>query len=146
MKSEKVLPTTKAEELLLELLQISELSEATEVKKLYGEWREAIIGIGADHTATILIDVEDFEVLEERSKKVSKSDRDGKVINLPIVTTLDQDPDRTLDDLKGKLEGFFIIGYDKGGEEFFNSTYADGGTVLWLMERMKLKLLNAREE
>lgn len=41
-----------------------------------------------------------------------------------------------------KLEGFALCGYDKDGNEFFSSTYADGGDVLWLIERMKLALLN----
>lgn len=34
-----------------------------------------------------------------------------------------------------------ILGYDKDGQEFFSSTYADGGVVLWLMERLKKQLL-----
>jgi hypothetical protein len=46
-----------------------------------------------------------------------------------------------LDHLKGKLEGFVLVGYDTDGEEFFSSTYADGGTALWLLERCKTMLL-----
>lgn len=66
----------------------------------------------------------------------------SKVIPFTGVTTLDLDPDIVLDNLKGKLEGFVIVGYTQDGEEFFSSTYADGGTVLWLIERLKQKLLD----
>lgn len=31
--------------------------------------------------------------------------------------------------------------YDKDGNEFFSSTYSDGMAVLWLLERLKQKLL-----
>lgn len=41
------------------------------------------------------------------------------------------------------LETVIVIGYDKDGEEYFASYIADGGTVLWLLERMKLQLLKA---
>ncbi len=66
----------------------------------------------------------------------------SNVITLPVVTRLDLDPDRTLANLEGKLKGFVIAGYDTDGNEFFSSTYADGGDALWLMERCKLALLN----
>jgi hypothetical protein len=70
----------------------------------------------------------------------------GKVIPFTGVTKYDLDPDMVLENSKGKLEGFVIIGYDKDGEEYFASTYADGGTVLWLAERMKKKLLEQVDE
>lgn len=62
------------------------------------------------------------------------------------ITRLDLDPDIILENTKGKLEGFMIAGYDKDGNEYFASTYADGGDVLWLLERMKLRLLTIAEE
>jgi hypothetical protein len=66
----------------------------------------------------------------------------GKVILYRGITYLDLPADRILEDAMGKnLEGVVIIGFDKDGEEFFTSTYADGSTVLWLLERCKLKLL-----
>lgn len=58
------------------------------------------------------------------------------------MTKLDLDPNITLENLKGKFEGFVIMGYTPDGEEFFASTYADGGTALWLIERCKRALLN----
>ena len=51
-----------------------------------------------------------------------------------------------LENTKGKLEGVIIIGYGHMGIEYFASTYADGGDVLWLLERMKLRLLTVEVE
>ncbi len=65
----------------------------------------------------------------------------SNVIQFSGITRLNLDPDITLENLKGKLSGFVICGYDSNGEDFFASTYADGGDVLWLLERMKLALL-----
>jgi hypothetical protein len=39
-----------------------------------------------------------------------------------------------------------VLGYDAGGDEYFASSYADGGTVLWLMERLKKRLLQVGDE
>jgi len=63
------------------------------------------------------------------------------VIDLPVVTTLDLNPDRVLEASKGKLESVVVVGYDKNGEEYFASSISDAGTVSWLMDRMKLKLM-----
>jgi hypothetical protein len=65
----------------------------------------------------------------------------SNVIQFRGITKLDLDPDVVLENNKGKLEGLVIIGYDKEGEEYFASTYADGGAVLWLIERCKKMLL-----
>lgn len=62
------------------------------------------------------------------------------------ITKLDLDPDMVLENTKGKLEGVIIIGYDHMGVEYFASSYAGGGDVLWLLERMKMRLLNIAEE
>ena len=70
----------------------------------------------------------------------------SNVILFNGITKLDLDPDMVLENSKGKLEGVILIGYDKDGEEYFASTYADGGEVLWLIERMKLRLLNVGVE
>ena len=66
----------------------------------------------------------------------------AKVIPFNGITKLDLDPDSILENNKGKFEGFVIIGYGNDGEEMFASTYADGGTVLWLLERCKKRLLS----
>lgn len=70
----------------------------------------------------------------------------AKIIPFNGITRLDLNPDMVLENTKGKLEGVIIIGYDKDGEEYFASSYADGGDVLWLLERMKMRLLNIEEE
>lgn len=69
----------------------------------------------------------------------------GKVIPFGGITKLDLDPDIILENNKGQYEGFVIIGWDKEGNERFVGTYADGGTVLWLLERCK-KLLIADKD
>lgn len=70
----------------------------------------------------------------------------SNVIQWRGITRLDLEPDVVLENTKGKLEGLIIIGYDKDGQEYFASSYADGGDVLWLLERMKLRLLNMADE
>ena len=63
------------------------------------------------------------------------------IVNFPGISYLDLPPDRILEGAAGKLERVVIIGYTADGEEYFASSIADGGEVVWLMERMKLKLL-----
>jgi len=70
----------------------------------------------------------------------------GEIVTLPVITRLDLDADRTLENHKGKIEGFVMVGYDKDGKEFFSSTYADGGKALWLLERLKIQLLKDSNE
>ncbi len=70
----------------------------------------------------------------------------SKVIPFKGITKLDLDPDTILENNKGKLEGVVIMGWDKNGNEYFASSYADGGTVLWLVERMKKALLEIADE
>lgn len=70
----------------------------------------------------------------------------SKVIPFTGITKLDMPPDHILEAAKGKLEGVVIIGYDKDDDEYFASSYADGGTVVWLLERCKRRLLNSPDE
>lgn len=72
--------------------------------------------------------------------------RTAKVMPLNCVTYLDLPPDRILEEAKGDLDGVVIIGYDKDGNEYFASSYADGGVVLWLLEKAKESLLHAKVE
>ena len=66
----------------------------------------------------------------------------SNVIPLGNVTRLDVPVDRVLDMAKGKIpNGVVIMGYDEDGQEYFASSIADGGTVLWLLERLKQQLL-----
>ena len=67
----------------------------------------------------------------------------GKVIPLGMVTRLDLPVERVLDGAKESCpDGVVILGYDADGEPYFASSIADGGEVLWLLEKLKLKLLN----
>lgn len=70
---------------------------------------------------------------------------DDNVVYLGGVTKLDLPPDQILGAAMGEMEGVVILGYAKNGDEYFASSYADGGTVLWLMERAKLRLLRTDE-
>ena len=66
----------------------------------------------------------------------------SNVIPLGNVTRLDVPVDRVLDMAKGKCpNGVIIMGYDEDGQEYFASSIADGGTVLWLLERLKQQLI-----
>jgi len=66
----------------------------------------------------------------------------GIVIPLNNVTRLDLPPDRILDAARAKLESVVILGYTAAGDEYFASSLADGGDVLWLLERCKQALLD----
>jgi len=69
----------------------------------------------------------------------------SNVIQFSGITRLDLEPDVVLENLKGKLEGFVIVGYGVDESEFFASTYADNAVVLWLLERLKKQLLEDEE-
>lgn len=66
----------------------------------------------------------------------------SNVVELPIVTRLDLDPQRVLAGaMEAGMTEVVIIGYDKDGDEVFRSSLADGADALWHLERAKLKLL-----
>lgn len=69
----------------------------------------------------------------------------SNVIQFRGVTRLDLDPDTVLENSKGQLDRFVIIGYDKDGDFYFSSTMGDGGDILWLMESAKRKLFEITE-
>lgn len=69
----------------------------------------------------------------------------AKIIPFTGITRLDLDADTALERLKGQLEGFVYAGYGPNGEEVFGSTYADGGTTLWLLERCRMRLMSVTE-
>lgn len=65
-----------------------------------------------------------------------------KVVPFTGITKLDLAPDRVIDGLADiEFEGLVVLGYRADGTEYFASTYADGGDVVWLLERCKLRLL-----
>lgn len=66
-----------------------------------------------------------------------------KVTVLPVVTSLDIPTERVLTAaLEAELKNAFVIGVDKDGELYFASSMADGGAVLWWMEKAKAALLD----
>lgn len=68
------------------------------------------------------------------------------VIPLGNVTSLDLPADRVLEQAMGQgLEGVVLLGFDGDGDFYVKSSYADGGTVLWLMEMAKKKLLEIEQ-
>ena len=69
----------------------------------------------------------------------------GEVIDLPCITRLDLPPDKVLQKAMGELKNVVIAGFTKDGDEYFSSSVADGGAVLWLIERLKKQLLEVPE-
>lgn len=68
----------------------------------------------------------------------------GKVIPIGGITRLDLDPDQILEAAKGTLDGVVILGWTKDEKcEFFASSWADGGDVIWLLEMCKKALLES---
>lgn len=71
----------------------------------------------------------------------------GDVIDGGFITKLDLPPERVLQAaLDRNLESVVILGYDQDGDEVFISSVADGGTITWMLERAKLKLLQLPDE
>jgi hypothetical protein len=66
----------------------------------------------------------------------------SKIVKLPVITRLDGRPSDALEHAIEKgLASVVIVGITEDGDEYFKSSVADGGTVIWMMERAKLKLL-----
>lgn len=64
-----------------------------------------------------------------------------------LITRLDIPPERVLQRAQeAGLTDVVILGYDKDGAEYFASSASDGGTVLWLLERLKMQLLTVDAE
>lgn len=70
---------------------------------------------------------------------------DNNVVVLDCVTRLNLPPDRVLKAAQGELESVTVLGWDKDGKMYFASTQADGGDVLWLLEKAKKALLSTDE-
>ena len=70
----------------------------------------------------------------------------SNIIPLGNITKLDQPVDRVLDGAKEQLTGVVILGWTHDGGTYFASTMADGGEVIWLLEKCKKDLLDTAEE
>jgi hypothetical protein len=65
-----------------------------------------------------------------------------KVVYLDNATSLDIPTDRVLNAaLNAQLQDVVILGKHPDGEYYFASSVADGGTVLWMWEKLKAKLM-----
>jgi len=62
------------------------------------------------------------------------------------TTILDLDPDDILEANKGQFDGVILIGLDADGEEILASSYSDAPTILWMLERAKLRVLRSVNE
>ena len=71
----------------------------------------------------------------------------NNVVDLPVITTLDIPSERVLNSAsKRGMDDVVVIGYDNDGEFYFASNKADRGTVIWLLELAKKKLLELDED
>lgn len=69
------------------------------------------------------------------------------VVWLDMVTRLDIDPICVLDGaMEADLTHVVIAGYRADGSEYFAASMADGGETLWLIERLKKRLLEIEPE
>lgn len=66
----------------------------------------------------------------------------AKITSLENVDmALDSDPNKIMAGAYNKLDEVVIAGTAKNGEFWFSSSVADGGTVLWLIEHLKMQLM-----
>lgn len=66
-----------------------------------------------------------------------------KIDSLPgIVIDKDVDTNQILAKAFDEMDGVILAGYDKDGEFYFASSIADGGEILWLIEKLKFKLMD----
>jgi hypothetical protein len=69
-----------------------------------------------------------------------------KVTVLPVITSLDLDVERVLQAaIDAKMQRVLIVGLNAEGEPYFASSYGDGGTALWDMEKAKRALMEISE-
>lgn len=70
----------------------------------------------------------------------------GEIVELGMITRLDLPTDRVLEAAKGTCtDGVVILGFDDDGSYYFASSIADAGTVIYLLEMAKKKLLEITE-
>ena len=62
------------------------------------------------------------------------------------VTRLNLDPDKVLQSAIGEMTEVVICGLDKDGNRYFASTQADGGEVLWHLERARWALMQMSDD
>jgi len=60
---------------------------------------------------------------------------------LPVITPFDIDPDRVLTKAVGQLQCAIVVGYDHDDGLYFASSIGNAGTVMWLLENLKKRLM-----
>lgn len=79
---------------------------------------------------------------EPHGQKARDVLRSAEVLRFNSETTHNLDPDRVLTGAAEQgLDGCLVVGFDRDGDLYFASSYADGGTILWLLEKAKQRLL-----
>lgn len=69
------------------------------------------------------------------------------IVDFDGITRLDLPASKVLERaLSSDLESVVIIGHTKDGDEYFAASSADGGDVVWMIERAKLKLLRTVDD
>ena len=90
----------------------------------------------------------DLKKARKADKKPDKNNgkrrrKSAKVLMFTGVTTLDRPASQVLTEtLQLDLQSVVVLGFRKDGNAYFSTSIADGGTVLWLVECMKKKLLS----
>lgn len=63
------------------------------------------------------------------------------------ITRLDMNPARVIEGaMEADLESVFIAGWTSDGEIYIAGSMADGGDLLWLIERAKWNLMQIADE
>lgn len=71
----------------------------------------------------------------------------GEVVELGVITTLSIPCEKVLAKASElQFDRVIVIGVTKDGDEFFSSSEADGGCILWDMERAKHKLMTIGDD
>lgn len=70
----------------------------------------------------------------------------GEVVKWTGLTRHDTNPDDRLQEAVGIVEGCVIVGFDKDGDDYFASSYADGADVVFLLERAKYNIMRKIDE
>ena len=64
----------------------------------------------------------------------------AEVLDFDGLTRLALPTEKVLDGAR-ELKSVVVLGYDADGEEYFASSIPDGGDILWLIERLKKRLI-----
>lgn len=71
----------------------------------------------------------------------------GNMVNFTGVSRLDIDPARILERAQSAgLKSVVVLGYDENGDEYFATSYADGGDMLWLLRRGEHALMRIHDD